>query len=349
MLNLVYGEAQVPCYFIFGASIFDNGNNNALVTAARANYPPYGIDFPKGSTGRFTNGRNMGDLIGLLSLFLSAEHLGFDDYIPPFASVNGQNILKGVNYASGSAGILDNTAMQVGARIGMNLQLRHHQTTISSIERILGDRGSTSDLLNKCMYTVEVGNNDYINNYFSKLYPTRRMYTPEQYATLLIQQYSQQLKTLYNYGARKIALFGVPPYGCAPAMIAMHGTNGSSCVDFINKAVQIFNAKLILLVDELNNNLRDAKFIYVNYYQISSTVRTGFKVTNTSCCVVGKIAAVSICSPFKTPCQNRSDYMYWDTLHTTEAANVMIAARSYSAQFPSDTYPIDICRLAQLK
>ncbi|KAK0589030.1 hypothetical protein LWI29_008704 [Acer saccharum] len=186
MLNLVYGEAQVPCYFIFGASIFDNGNNNALVTAARANYPPYGIDFPKGSTGRFTNGRNMGDLI--------AEHLGFDDYIPPFASVNGQNILKGVNYASGSAGILDNTAMQVGARIGMNLQLRHHQTTISSIERILGDRGSTSDLLNKCMYTVEVGNNDYINNYFSKLYPTRRMYTPEQYATLLIQQYSQQLK-----------------------------------------------------------------------------------------------------------------------------------------------------------
>ena len=75
----------------------------------------------------------------------------------------------------------------------------------------------------------------------------------------------------------------------------------------------------------------------------------GFKVTNTSCCVVGKIAAVSICSPFKTPCQNRSDYMYWDTLHTTKAANVMIAARSYSAQFPYDTYPIDICRLAQLK
>lgn len=61
----VFGEAQVPCYFIFGDSLFDNGNNNALSTMAKANYPPYGIDFPKGSTGRFTSGRNTGDILGI--------------------------------------------------------------------------------------------------------------------------------------------------------------------------------------------------------------------------------------------------------------------------------------------
>ena len=38
--------------------------------------------------------------------FLAAEFLGFDDYIPSFAStVGGENILKGVNYASGGSGI----------------------------------------------------------------------------------------------------------------------------------------------------------------------------------------------------------------------------------------------------
>ena len=32
---------------------------------AKANYQPYGIDFPAGPTGRFTNGRNIGDIIGM--------------------------------------------------------------------------------------------------------------------------------------------------------------------------------------------------------------------------------------------------------------------------------------------
>ncbi|KAI9178016.1 hypothetical protein LWI28_021740 [Acer negundo] len=45
---------------------------------------------------------------------------------------------------------------------------------------------------------------------------------------------------------------------------------------------------------------------------------------------------------------NRSDYMYWDAVHPTEAANVMVAGRSYVTLDPSDTYPIDIHGLAQL-
>ena len=63
-MQLVLGAPQVPCYFSFGDSIADNGNNNNLPTIAKANYPPYGIDFPDGSTGRYTNGRNIPDFIG---------------------------------------------------------------------------------------------------------------------------------------------------------------------------------------------------------------------------------------------------------------------------------------------
>lgn len=55
---------QAPCYFVFGDSVFDNGNNNALNTIAKVNYLPYGIDFPQGPTGRFSNGRNIPDVIG---------------------------------------------------------------------------------------------------------------------------------------------------------------------------------------------------------------------------------------------------------------------------------------------
>ena len=62
--------ASVPCYFIFGDSLVDSGNNNGLSTSAKVNYPPYGIDFPAGPTGRFTNGKTVADIISMLCLFL---------------------------------------------------------------------------------------------------------------------------------------------------------------------------------------------------------------------------------------------------------------------------------------
>ena len=54
---------KVPCYFIFGDSFAANGNDNGLDTF-KANYLPYGIDFPGGSTGRFSNGKTTVDFIG---------------------------------------------------------------------------------------------------------------------------------------------------------------------------------------------------------------------------------------------------------------------------------------------
>ncbi|XP_047340374.1 GDSL esterase/lipase At5g45670-like [Impatiens glandulifera] len=101
----VNSEPQVPCYFVFGDSLVDNGNNNNLKTSAKVNYPPYGVDFPQGPTGRFCNGPNFADII--------AQLLGFDRYIPPFTNTTGYDILLGVNYGSGGGGILDESGKQL--------------------------------------------------------------------------------------------------------------------------------------------------------------------------------------------------------------------------------------------
>lgn len=51
-------------FFVFGDSLVDNGNNNYLATTARADSPPYGIDYPTHRpTGRFSNGVNLPDLM----------------------------------------------------------------------------------------------------------------------------------------------------------------------------------------------------------------------------------------------------------------------------------------------
>lgn len=62
------GNQQVPGLFIFGDSLVDNGNNNGILTLARANYMPYGIDFLQGTTGRFTNGRTFVDILGATTI-----------------------------------------------------------------------------------------------------------------------------------------------------------------------------------------------------------------------------------------------------------------------------------------
>lgn len=51
--------------FIFGDSLTEVGNNNYLtLSLAKSNFPYYGIDYKDGqATGRFTNGRTIGDII----------------------------------------------------------------------------------------------------------------------------------------------------------------------------------------------------------------------------------------------------------------------------------------------
>lgn len=64
MQQSVLGASQVPCLFVFGNSLSDSGNNNNLNTTAKANFLPYGIDFPTGPTGRYSNGLNPIDKLG---------------------------------------------------------------------------------------------------------------------------------------------------------------------------------------------------------------------------------------------------------------------------------------------
>jgi hypothetical protein len=42
---------------------------------------------------------------------VAAQLLEFEEFIPPFANINGSDILKGVNYAAGGAGIRSETSM----------------------------------------------------------------------------------------------------------------------------------------------------------------------------------------------------------------------------------------------
>ncbi|KAM0919174.1 hypothetical protein ACQ4PT_008376 [Festuca glaucescens] len=320
-------DPQVPCYFVFGDSLVDNGNNNDIASLARANYPPYGIDFPAGATGRFSNGLTTVDAISRL--------LGFDDYIPAFAGASNDQLLSG------------------GQRISFGGQLQNYQTAVQQLVSILGDEDSAASHLSQCIFTVGMGSNDYLNNYFMPaVYATSRQYTPEQYADVLANQYAQQLRALYNNGARKVALMGVGQVGCSPNELAQQSPNGVTCVERINSAIEIFNQKVVDLVDQFNT-LPGAHFTYINAYGIFEDILRspgshGLTVTNTGCCGVGRNNGQVTCLPYQTPCANRGEYLFWDAFHPSEAANILVGRRAYSAALPSDVHPVDLQTLAQL-
>ncbi|KAA8538761.1 hypothetical protein F0562_028344 [Nyssa sinensis] len=341
-------DPQVPCFFIFGDSLVDNGNNNGMLTLARANYMPYGIDFPQGATGRFTNGRTYVDIL--------AQLLGFPNYIPPYSRTRGPELLRGANYASGAAGIQDETGNNLGDHTSMNQQVVNFGRTVRQMSRYFrGDYNALSSYLSKCIFYSGMGSNDYLNNYFMPdFYSTASDYTPKAYADLLLQNYSRQLTELYNLGARKVVVTAIGQIGCIPYELARYNGNGSRCNEDINKAILLFNSGLRKLVDRFNKGqLTGAKFVYLDSYQstkelVQNAPSYGFEVVDKGCCGVGRNNGQITCLPLQEACDDRSKYLFWDAFHPTEVANIILARKSYTSKSQSYAYPINIQQLAML-
>ncbi|CAI0556075.1 unnamed protein product [Linum tenue] len=246
--------------FIFGDSLVEVGNNNYLSSIAKSNYFPYGIDFNRGPTGRFCNGKTFVDIL--------AELLGLP-YPPAFADPNtaGARLLGGVNYASAAAGILDETGQHYGQRYSLRQQVANFETTVYQLRTTVGmGGGNLSDFLGKSMAVLVFGSNDYINNYLMPaIYSSSFNYSPPQFANLLLNNYARQLVALYGLGLRKFLLAGIGPLGCIPNQRASGQSPPDRCVDYVNQMLGTFNEGLHSLVDQLNRQ-PGAMYAFGNTY-----------------------------------------------------------------------------------
>ncbi|KAG8661090.1 GDSL esterase/lipase At1g71691 [Manihot esculenta] len=332
---------MVPAMFIFGDSLIDNGNNNNLASLAKANYFPYGIDFNGGPTGRFSNGCTMVDEI--------AELLGLP-LIPPYSEAYGDAVLHGINYASAAAGILDITGRNFVGRIPFNQQIWNFQNTLDEMRDNVGAR-DVGRAIGKSIFFVGMGSNDYLNNYLMFNYPTRLQYNAQQYADLLVQQYTQQLKTLYNLGARKFILGGLGEMGCIPSILAR--SPAGLCSEEINKLVLPFNENIKSMMNKFNANLTGARFIYIDIARmfrdiLANSQAYGFSIVDRGCCGIGRNRGQVTCLPLETPCLNREQYIFWDAFHPTEAVNILMGRKAFNGN-TSIVYPMNIEQLANLE
>ncbi|XP_058722058.1 GDSL esterase/lipase At1g71691 [Vicia villosa] len=336
---LIKGQ-NVPAMFIFGDSLIDNGNNNNMASLAKANYYPYGIDFNGGPTGRFSNGYTIVDEI--------AELLGLP-LIPAYNGATGNEVLQGVNYASAAAGILDATGRNFVGRIPFDEQLRNFEDTLNQIRGNIGPVNLATQLA-RCIFFVGMGSNDYLNNYLMPNYNTRNQFNGQQYANLLVQTYNNQLNRLYRLGARRFVIAGLGLLGCTPSILSQ--SLSGSCSQEVNLLVQPFNENVKTMLGNLNNNLPDSKFIFIDstrmFQEILSNARSyGFTELNRGCCGLGRNRGQITCLPMQTPCPNRNQYVFWDAFHPTEAVNILMGKMAFSGN-TNFVYPMNIQQLAQL-
>ncbi|XP_077214574.1 uncharacterized protein LOC143849452 [Tasmannia lanceolata] len=242
-------DPLAPSLYIFGDSLLDNGNHNHQVTEAKANYEPYGVDFPGGATGRFTNGKTYADILG--------EELGLP-FAPPYFGLSDDEKAKtstGVNYASAGSGFLDETRSQMGPCFSFNQQLDFFQKTVEvDLPKQFTSPKALSHYLSKTIFMVSLGGNDYLSNYLQpNFYNSSKLYTLEAFTELLHEKLSQGLQRLYTLGARKVLVSGIGPIGCLPA--ARSRNNVTTIVDELNGLVSIYNSKLPKLLKKVKSTL----------------------------------------------------------------------------------------------
>ncbi|KAH7840737.1 hypothetical protein Vadar_020940 [Vaccinium darrowii] len=143
-------ELSTTKLYVFGDSIVDNGAKKSLVSG----YGPYGIECFWYGKWRFTNGLTIPEMT-VVELKLKVP-VSFD-YMEYFSNHDG------VNYASGSAGILPETGSKLGKNYNMGKQVGFFKETL---ERYVSKKPSG--------HVVQTMDQDYANNETPRLVPNNQ-------------------------------------------------------------------------------------------------------------------------------------------------------------------------------
>ncbi|XAR58870.1 Triacylglycerol lipase, partial [Bertholletia excelsa] len=309
---------------VFGDSTVDSGNNNFLPTAAKGDHPPYGDDFPGGvATGRFSNGKLVPDFLASL--------LGIKPAVPPFLDpgLSDRDLLSGVSFASAGSGYDDVTPAVSGA-IPMSWQPAMLGSYVERLKGIVGE-DETKNVIDSSLVIVSAGTNDFVISFYDL--PVRRIEfgTIDVYQDFVLNKLQKFVKEIYSHGCRTIVISGLPPIGCLPIQITSRlDLVNRSCLEKQNSDSQAYNLKLQKLLPQLQSSLPGSRLLYADAYTPLSDIiknphKYGFTETRRGCCGTGLLEAGPLCSA-KTPlCSQHSQYIFWDSIHPTEATYKYLA------------------------
>ncbi|XP_057437380.1 GDSL esterase/lipase At5g14450-like [Lotus japonicus] len=342
-----------PAIFNFGDSNSDTGCMSA------AFYPailPYGETFFHEAAGRSSDGRLIIDFI--------ANHLGFP-HLSAYMDSIGTSFSHGANFAAGSSTIRrqNKTFFDGGSPFTLEIQIAQHnqfKARTGKLDKQANGRNfPRPEDFAKAVYTLDIGQND-IAAALQKVGEE----DSEAVITDIVDHFGEQVKNLYNQGARTFWIHNTGPIGCLPVAMPIHNANNhipvagyldqNGCVKVQNDMAKEFNKKLKDIVVKLRTLFPDASFIYVDmfsakYELISNAKKEGFVDPSKICCghhedgnhlYCGNKATINGKEILASSCDDPSSYMSWDGVHYTEAADMWIANRIVNGSFSDPPVPI---------
>ncbi|GMH04274.1 hypothetical protein Nepgr_006113 [Nepenthes gracilis] len=182
----------------------------------------------------------------------------------------------------------------------------------------------------KALYTMDIGQNDLYFRLKTMGEDVARASVPD-----LVRNSSVAIETLYRLGARSFWIHNTGPIGCLPILLGNKTlkTDKIGCIESFNAVAQAFNKELKDKVSQLRTQLLDTALTYVDiysarYYLIKNAKHFGFK------------DPLGYCVKNGTSCSDPSEYISWDGIHFTEAANHWVANLTFDGSHSNPPLPI---------
>ncbi|ONI04615.1 hypothetical protein PRUPE_6G330300 [Prunus persica] len=353
-----------PAVFNFGDSNSDTGE----MTAGRGwQLPlPYGQTYfkPPSSSGRFSDGRL------LIDFLMNAMELPFlNAYLD---SVGLPSFKKGCNFAAAGSTILPATATSIcpfsfGIQVNQFLRFKARVLELLAKGKNFSKYLPTEDFFSKGLYMFDIGQNDLAGAFYSKTLDQILASIPT-----ILAEFETGIKKLYDQGGRNFWIHNTAPLGCLTQNVAKFGTNPSrlderGCVSSHNEAAKLFNLQLHALTKKLQGQYTDANVVYVDifsikYELISNYSRYGFEQAIMACCGYGgpplNYDSQITCGQTKTlngtsvtakGCSDSTDYVSWDGIHYTEAANQFVSSKILTGKYSDPPFSDKMPFLLKLK
>ncbi|EOA28852.1 hypothetical protein CARUB_v10025096mg [Capsella rubella] len=325
----------ITALYAFGDSTVDPGNNNYIPTLFRSNHPPYGKSFPaRLPTGRFSDGKLATDFL--------ASFLGLKPTVPAYLnpSVKPSELLTGVSFASAGSGLDDRTAA-LSLTLSMDRQWRYFEEAVRKMKSLVGEL-ETDRVIRNALFVISAGTNDMTNNVYS--HARGNFITASDYQDYLLTKVESFVQRLYDAGARRITVAGLPPIGCLPVQVTAGSLTSRNflrrtCTEHQNVDSLVYNQKLQRLTSRLSQRLRGSKVLYLDIYSplidmVKYPQKYGIEETLRGCCGTGFLEAGPLCQPMSRTCADVSKYLFFDSVHPSQKAYSVIARFALRNLFP---------------
>ncbi|CAL4916516.1 unnamed protein product [Urochloa decumbens] len=331
------GRRRYDRVFSFGDSLTDTGNSLHLSPAGEgpASRPPYGETFFRRPTGRASDGRLVVDFI--------VEALGVPHPTPYLAGKAAADFRRGVNFAVGGATALDQNFFESrGLSTFVPVSLDNQTRWFKNVLQLLGSAEEQRRITSTSLFLVgEIGVNDY---FVAALGRNRTAGDVKSFVPRIVAAVRSVVTDVIAAGARTVVVPGMIPLGCEPELLARYkGAGGydrdsAGCLARLNDLAELHNRELRRMLTGLRRAHPGTSIVYADLYRavtdlVVSPAKYGFGSggrTLAACCGGGGGAynfdEDAFCgAPGTAACADPSEYVSWDGVHFTEAANRRVA------------------------